>query len=187
MLNGMIGVLKMNSFRIRFLSLVLFSILLFPHVAYSQEDKDLYHQGTQAARQGNVDFAFMRFYRLLNNFPDSKYIDQALFAVGEYYFLVGDHHDAIQAFNRLINEFPKSEAKPFAIAYLLNLANRQGNEVMAGALKKELIASQQLSLVFKDFEERKYISPLNQSYRFLHFIDRVEIYIYDQLLSEISF
>lgn len=179
--------LKANFFRIWILFLLIFSFFLFPHVAYSQEDKDLYNQGVQAARQGKVDFAFMYFYRLLNDFPVSRYIDQAIFAVGEYYFSIGNKPDAIQVFNRLINNFPESEARPFAIAYLLNLVEKQGNGVVAEKLKKELIASKQLSLLFKEFEERKYTSPLNKNYRFLHFIDKVEIYIDDQLLAKVSF
>ena len=173
--------------KFKILALIALLLLLSQSKGYSQEDKRLYYKGDQAARKGEIDFAFIHFNALLDGFPESEYRQQALFATGEYYFLNGLYSDAIRAFNKFIENDPESEAKPFAIVYLLKLAQRRGEEDTAERLKKELIGSQQLSLLFRDFKEFKYLSPLYKNYKALNFIDKIEIYIDNELFSKISF
>ncbi len=147
----------------------------------------MYYQGIQAARKGKVDSAFLSFYRLINNFPDSEYLEQTLFGTGEYYYSIGDHSDAKRAFSQLIDNYPNSNARLFAIAYLLKIAEKGGKESELESLKEELIGSQQVSLLFRDFKERSYTSPFNKNYKALNFIDKIEIYIDDELFAKISF
>jgi len=177
----------MGTIKLRiFFFLVLF-IFLIQYNGYSQEDKSLYLQATRAARSGKIDFAFMNFRKLLNEYPESKYRQQALFGTGEYYFSIGDYEDAVQSFNKFINSYPESEAKSFAIAYLLHIAKRKGEETVVEKLEKELIGFQQSSLLFRDFEELQYLSPLYKNYKALNFIDKIEIYIDNEIFAKISF
>jgi tetratricopeptide (TPR) repeat protein len=173
--------------RLKIFLLITLVICLFQNKGYSQEGKNLYHQAVEAAARGEKDFAFMSFHMLLNDFPESEYYHQALFAVGEYYFSISNYNDAVQVFNQLIDDYPDSEAKPFALAYLLKIAQRQNKENLIDKFKKELIGWKQLSLLFRDFKELEYVSPLCKNYKVLNFIDKIVICIENETFVEISF
>ena len=162
-------------------------IFLFPHKAFSQEDKNLYFQGLRAARSGERDFAFMYFHTLVRDFPESEYSKEALFAAGEYYFSLGDYYDAGRMFSRIIDDYPESLAKLFATAYLLKIAKNEQKESVVEKLKKDLIALQQVSLLFRDFKELRYLSPLRKSYKALYFINKIKILIDENIFAEIHF
>lgn len=177
----------MNLMKIRIIFLLLMLIFLPCHKGYSQEDKSLYYKGVKAANKGELDFAFMYFHLLLNGFPESEYYAGSLFAVGEYYFLINDYSNATQIFNRFISDFPESKVKPFAIAYLIEIVKKTRKVNIAEEFKKELLSSQHLSLLFRDFEELQYSSALSKNYKALYFIDRIEIFIDDELFTKIPF
>ena len=160
---------------------------LFQVEVHAQEDKNLYHKALKHTEKGDTDLAFMNFYRLINNFPESRYYREALFATGEYYFSIGVYTDAAQTFNQFINNYSGSEAHPFAIVYLIEIAKKDKQENLEEKLKKELLGSQQVSLLFRDFIELEYSSSFSKDYLALYFIDKVKIYIDDELFTEIVF
>lgn len=180
----------MTSVRAKKLKIFIFLaslIFLFQHTGNSQEDRNLYYRGIQAARKGEIDSAFMAFYRLLNDFPDSKFHQQALFGAGEYYFSIGDYYDASRMFNQFVKNYSEAEARLYAIAYLIKMAEKEGKENELEKLRKGLIGSQQVSLLFRDFKEHNYTSALNKNYKALNFIDKIEIYIDGELFTKISY
>ena len=164
-----------------------FFILVFHDIAHCREDKKLYKDGIQAAREGNSDIAFIKFHMLLNSFPDSEYSQNALFSAGEYYFLINDSSNAKKSFEKFLNDYPEAEIKPFVIAYLLKIAENRQQHSSIEKLTKTLVGSQQVSLLFRDFEELKYLSALNKNYKAINFIDKIEIYIDEEIFAEISF
>ena len=97
-------------------------MLLFSNLAHAKEDKYLYNQGVVLAKSGDIDFAFMHFNRLINSYPESKLANKSLFAVGEYYYLINNYSKAITSFYQFINNHPQSEAKLFALMYILKMA-----------------------------------------------------------------
>ena len=155
--------------------------------AYARQDTRLYFRGINAARKGNLDFAFVKFDRLISLFPESKYSDKALFAVGEYYFLIADYYDAAQRFTQFVEKYPESEIKIFALLYLLEIARRKGNQDEVDRLEREIVTSQQLSLLFRDFKEYTYTSALSITYKAVYFIDKVEFYRDDKLFTEVFY
>lgn len=173
--------------RFKTLFFLILLTLLFQHKVYAQEDKNLYYKGLKAAGRGETDFAFMNFYKLINDFPESRYLKEALFAAGEYYFSIGVYSEAACMFNQSINNYSESESHPFAIAYLLEIAKKGKQENLAEKLKKGLLGLQQVSLLFRDFKELKYSSPFSKNYQALYFIDKIQIYIDDELFTEIVF
>ncbi|MGD9014498.1 MAG: outer membrane protein assembly factor BamD [Candidatus Omnitrophota bacterium] len=173
--------------KLKVILLLALLIYLCQNISYSQEGRYLYRQAVEAASKGERDFAFMSFHMLLNDFPESPYYHQALFAVGEYYYSIGDYDDACRLFNQLIDDYPNSECKPFALAYLIKLAQKQNKQDRVDRFRKELIGWKQLSLVFRDFKELKYISPLYKNYKALNFIDKIAIFIENEPFLEISF
>ncbi|MFH1458835.1 MAG: outer membrane protein assembly factor BamD [Candidatus Omnitrophota bacterium] len=166
--------------------LIIFGTIIFCTSGYAQSDKYIYNSAQEAMAQGDRDFAFMHFRSLLRFSPNSRYYKKALFATGEYYFTNGDYYDAEKIFSQLIESYPENEALPFAIMYLLKI-DQLYNQEQASNLKKQVIQFKQLSLLFSEFKEYSYTSPLNYKYKAIYFIDRVEFYINGELFEEIYF
>lgn len=171
---------------LRILFLVSLVIFLFSRAAYSQ-DKDFFYRGKNLARKGNLDFAFSYFNMISTIHPESRYAKDSLFAVGEYYFLQGDTRNAKKAFSKFVGKYSETEAKLFALTYLFKIANTEKDLEKAEEIKKEIVSFKQLSLLFKDFEEIEYSSALSNKYKATYFIDRVDIYINEELLAQIPF
>ena len=129
----------------------------------------------------------MHFRKIICAFPESKYRENCLFAMGEYYFSISDYRDAASSFNKFINDYPKAKAKPFALAYLFKIAKREKNEKLQKELKHAIVSMQQLSLLFRDAKEHKYTSPLSKTYKVTYCIDKVEFHINGKLLTQISY
>lgn len=87
----------------RFFILFLFT---WSHLLLAAADKNLYDSGVKEARAGSLHFAFMHFSELLREFPDSSFVSDALFAMGEYYYISGDYRDAKKIFSRFTSQYP---------------------------------------------------------------------------------
>lgn len=173
--------------RLKIIFVLLLFISLFHNKGYASEAGQLYSQAIKNARCGKIDFAFIDYFKLLNRYPDSKLAEKALFATGEYYLSIDNDSDAKKAFKRFINKYPQSNARPFALAYLLKMAVA---EAKIGPIKKyenQIISAQQLSLLFRDSKKRKYLSPLYKKHKAFYFIDRVEFYINEELFVKIFY
>jgi outer membrane protein assembly factor BamD (BamD/ComL family) len=168
--------------------LIVFSLVFFSSGALLAEGEgEIYSAARAAAKAGDTDAAFMGFRSLLTDYPGSKYTADSLFASGEYFFLTGNYKEAVSAFTRFINEYPDSKPRLFAIMYLYKIAKKQENESLLENLKKEIIDFQQLILLFRDFKEYKYSSPLQKKYRAVYYIDKAEFYLNGELFEEILF
>jgi outer membrane protein assembly factor BamD (BamD/ComL family) len=167
--------------------LMLLFIILFSQCAYGGEDQILFSQGIDFVRSQKFDFALMDFRRLSRSYPKSRFSKKALFATGEYYFLIGDYYDAVIAFQKFITTYPQSKIKQFALAYLLKIAEKDGKRHLAQSLKAEIISSQQLSLLFKDSKEYSCLSAMRKKYRAKYFIDKAEFYVDEELFIKISY
>jgi tetratricopeptide (TPR) repeat protein len=154
---------------------------------YAQDDAYIYKAAREEARGGNPDFAFLHYHSLLKGDAASPYYKDALFAVGEYYFLAGDYADSRTVFIRLMQQDPRGAAVPFAAAFLLKIDPRSRGEYDDDTLKKKIIEYKQLSLLFSDFKEYHYDSPLRNRYKAVYFIDRVEFYSNGKLFETFSF
>lgn len=171
----------------KILFLVTLLVFLCIFAVYAEESQRLFISGKRAAKAGNSAFAFMSFRSLLENFPDSSYRQEALFANAEYYFLIGAFTDARPAFIRFLSEYPDSKARPFVLLYLSKIAEAQGEPALAESLRQEIITSQQLVLLFRDYKQFQYLSPLNRRHKAVHFIDRIEFYIDNEFFAQISY
>ena len=173
----------------RYVVALALGLLIFvpANFAYPQGSLSLYYKGVHAARFGDKDFAFMYFKNLLREFPESELAESALFAVGEYCFSILNHHDAVKYFSSFINSYPESKAKLFALAYLREIAKLENNPELAEKISKEIVTSKQLRLLFSEFKEYTYWSAFYEQYKAVFFIDKVEIYIDEELFTEISY
>jgi outer membrane protein assembly factor BamD (BamD/ComL family) len=121
-----------------------------------------------AAHNGENNLAFMQFRTFIQEYPESKYAQQAMFATGEYYFMLANYSEAKETFYKFIEKYPDADSKIFAMAYLLNIATR-------------------LTLLFRKSKEYKYASAFNKNLLAVYSIDSIKFYAQDKLFAEISY
>ena len=168
------------------LSIILFGWLLFcSYPLQAGEDGALYSSALKAANEGQQDLAFMRYRSLLRDFPKSRFQKDALFATGEYYFLIADRREVKNIFQKFIQNYPEDKMKLFAQMYLLKMAELEKDEDTRRELTAEIIKSKHVSLVFKEFKEYQYRSPLNRMHRVVYYIDRIEFFTEGELCVRI--
>ena len=163
------------------------SIILCASTVFAGEDARLYAQAQKMAKAGQKDFAFMQYQTILRDYPVSRFREQALFGKGEYYFLINNDRQAKEAFTSFLTEFPQSNGRLFALAYLWRIAQSQRDEDSLKTLEKEIITQKQVSLVFRDRKEYKYLSPLNNVCLAAIHIDKIEFYVGGELFAKISY
>lgn len=146
-----------------------------------------YSQAVKYAKTGHSDFAFMHYSKLLRNYPSSKYRNQALFATGEYYFQISGLKQAAAAFQTFVDEYPDSDERLYALAYLLSIANKDNDESSAQSLERQIIDLQQVSFVFRESKEIVYRSPLYQNYKTIIHIDKIEFFVEGELFAKVSY
>ena len=54
--------------------------------AYADGGSRLYREGEKYLKSGSDDFAFMRFRRLIKDYPESKYAEKASIKIIDYYY-----------------------------------------------------------------------------------------------------
>ena len=176
--------MKTARFKILFISIF---IILWSSSVFAGEDTRLYTEARKMAKAGQKDFAFMQYQTILRDYPASPFAEQALFGKGEYCFMIANYPQAEEAFQAFLQRYPKSSGRIFALAHLLSIARAQNNSAAAEKLEKEIITQKQVSLVFRDRKEYKYLSPLNQTYKAAIHIDKIEIYVGGELFAKISY
>ncbi len=161
--------------------------MLYQPTAHAGEETRLYAQAVKAAKSGRPDFAFMYYSAILRNYPQSEYRERALFASGEYDYQLPNTAEAARMFESFIADYPQSPGRLFALAYLYKAAETQENQSALDDLKKEILTFRQVGLVFKEFKEREYHSPLERMHRAVFHIDKVEFYIAGDLFVQVSY
>jgi tol-pal system protein YbgF len=98
---------------------------------------------------GNYDLAIAGFQDFLVNYPDSEYSDNASFYLGDCFYKKRRYEPAIQAFDQVINLYPKGDKTPPSYyKKALALEELQKNTEAIETLKK-------LVAIFPDSQEAK--------------------------------
>ena len=92
-----------------------------------------------------------------------------------------------EAFNALLEEYPNSEKKLYVLAYLLSIAKREKETLLIQRFAKEIVDLQQVSFVFRETKKITYRSPLNQVYKTIIYIDKIEFYVEGKLFAKVSY
>ncbi len=74
-----------------------------------------YQQGEILGINGNVTAANNQFDQVINNYPRSVYVDDAIFHRAQFNFENGEYAVAVNGFNHLINAYQNSPFVPFAL------------------------------------------------------------------------
>lgn len=167
--------------------LCLWGIFCLTSLARAESEAQIYRKAVQAAKTGRTDFAFMYYSALSRNYPDSRYRREFLFARGEYLFWMPNYPEAAAAFETFLKDFPDADGKLVVWGYLYRIAQIRKDSVRMEEIKKEIIGFQQVGLVFKEFKENQYRSPMHYAYRVVFHIDKVEFYREGGLFAEVSY
>lgn len=162
-------------------------LLLAPLPGYAGAEDALYAKAVQAARAGRVDFAFMYYNQIDRDYPRSVYREQILFAKGEYFYGLPAYPEAVPSFSALLEEYPESPARLFALMYLYKIAEAQADARAIENFKKEVLTFRQVGLVFKETREYQYQSPFYRAFRAVFYIDKVEFFRGGELFATVSY
>jgi TolA-binding protein len=168
--------------------LILFILALsFNGSALAQDEGWLYSSAIKEARAGNREFAFIHLHSLVRTYPESKYLQNSLFAIGEYHFENNNFADAADVFSQILEKFPDSRSTVFAMGYLLKIAQEREAEGLAENLGKAIATFHKLSLVFRNSKVFTYRSAFRNKYKVEYYIDKVEFYKDGELFAQVSY
>jgi outer membrane protein assembly factor BamD (BamD/ComL family) len=171
----------------KILATTIMLLLLFSILTQASDEKEKYALACQAAKSGNKEAAFLSFLDISRQHLKSKIHEDALFAVGEYYFEIADYRDAFNAFNKFSRDYSESKKKPFAVFYLYKTAQLWGKETLEKEFREEIINLKQVVLVFSQAKEYKYTSPFCIKYKLAYYIDKVELYVNGELFAKVTY
>ncbi len=106
--------------------------------------EELYSMALDAYRRGDVEEARKLFNEYLSKYPDTELSDNALFWIGETYYVEGRYPEAIVRYQEVLVKFPKGDKVPSA---LLKLGLSQ---IKLGALVDAKVTLEKLIKEFPD-------------------------------------
>lgn len=170
-----------------FITILIYFILIAS--GYAKDAVTTFNEAKRSAQKGDLDFAYIGFDTILRLYPESKYFMPSLFSIGEYYYQRGNKRQAEKTFKKFtaLSDKETSKALPFAYAYLLKLSNKNKDSFERQNLIKNIVSLKRISLFFREFQEYEYESSTGKFYQIIYFIDRVKIYIDEELFLEVSF
>jgi len=80
----------------------------------SKPDEDLYNKSLAIYRDGKFKEAMTGFERLIAQYPESRYAENAQFWIGECHMSMKQYEQAILAFQKVITDYPKGNKVPGA-------------------------------------------------------------------------
>jgi tol-pal system protein YbgF len=89
---------------------------------------DEYRRGLSLMRDGAYDRAIQRFREFMRANPDSPLAPNALYWVGESYYMLGDYYQAILQYNEVRQRHPKSDRAPAAVLKIGSAFLQMGNK-----------------------------------------------------------
>jgi tol-pal system protein YbgF len=85
-----------------------------PEAEPSKPDEDLYTKSLSIYREGKFEEAMAGFERLMAQYPESRYAENAQFWIGECHMSTKRYEQAILAFQKVITDYPKGKKVPGA-------------------------------------------------------------------------
>lgn len=79
------------------------------------KEEQAYLKAFDLLKQGNYSDAILGFENVVRNWPDGRYADTALYWAGEAHYVQRDYEKALEKFNRLLEEHPRSSRRPDAL------------------------------------------------------------------------
>lgn len=149
-----------------------------------------YQEAVRLVKNKEYDFAFLAFRSVVREYPQSKYAQEALFALGEYYYFIKSYGEADRTFNEYISKYSDSREAIFARVYLWKIIEHSDKVPQR---KKEALDkltayffSKPLFLLFSEYKELSYLSPLENKLVIRHYVDKIEVYRNGQIFAQFT-
>lgn len=111
-----------------------------PEQTASQGDELLDYQAAFALlKAGSYARATEAFQAFLQSYPEGRYADNALYWLGESYYVVRDFEQALPQFQRVVEEHPASPKRPDALLKIGFIYHEQGKLDQARATLQQVI------------------------------------------------
>lgn len=107
----------------------------------AKPDEDLYNKSLAVYRQGDFEGAMGGFERLLTQYPDSRYAENAQFWIGEGHMSLKQYEQAILAYQKVITNYPKGNKVPGATYRQAVAFNEINDKISARLLLNRVIRS----------------------------------------------
>ena len=145
-------------------------------------------KAARAVHLGQRDLAFM-YYRsfLTENSADSPRRQKALFAVAEYYFLNSDFNQAQEYFEDYLSKNEDKIGALFAHFYLWRLAQIRQKKTEMIAQEEQIKGLLKHVYIFNSVKEYVFVSPFDRVHKARYDIQKVEFYVEDKFVAEISY
>lgn len=162
-------------------------ILIFINLSCISLSKDRQYDDTlEEAKSGNIDFAFMNLKNYLQEYPNSIHAAKIKFAIIEYYFQIKNYRNTIDELIKYIVDYPREKSSIFAQVILYKtLLDYKGESPLIERLKENFF-SKPVFLIFSDSKTKSYKSILNNNYRIVDYVNRIEFYKNNELFLEIT-
>ena len=79
------------------------------------EERRMYESAFDALKEGRYAEAARRFQGFLNTYPNGEFAPNALYWLGESYYVTQNYQIALDTFQRLLRDFPSSSKAPDAL------------------------------------------------------------------------
>jgi len=110
--------------RLKNVAYILTILFTFVNVVYADDAASVYKSAVRFLRDGRKEWAYLKFEHIVKTFPGSKYADEAMFRVGEYYFQNKDDFKARVNLEKHIKLYPKSRFNKKSKEYLDTIYTR---------------------------------------------------------------
>ncbi len=102
--------------------MLIFAITMTSALARADQADILYKEGLLLEKRGQRDFAVFKYFSIIRNYPNSRWADEALFKIAEFYYQNKDYFNARGSFEAVITKYPQSAFAKEAKVYLERIA-----------------------------------------------------------------
>lgn len=165
--------------------LILILILVNLSCATLSRDR-LYYDALEEIKTGHLDFAFMKLNDYLREYPNSIHTREIKFALIEYYFQSQNYRDCLDELTRYIIDYSLEENRVFAQAILYKALLDYKSEPLLAEKLRQSFFSKSIFLIFSESKTKSYKSILNNRYKIIDYVDKVEVLKNNELFFKIS-
>lgn len=145
-----------------------------------------YYRILKEIRSTNIAFSFIKLKDYLREHPNSIYKAEIKFAMIEYYFQIKDYRDAVSELTEYIMDYSEGKNTIFAKAILYKILLEYKDEPLLLEKLKETFFSKSLFLIFSDVKAKCYRSILNNTYKVIDYVDKIEVFKNDEPFLKIT-
>lgn len=158
--------------------ILLLALILFCFVFLSCktlcEDQE-YSQISEEFPTDNDHTIFIKLKSFLEEYPNSSHAKEIKFAFCEYYFQTNNHRQAINDMAEYLNNYPGEKNTALILAMLYKELTRETKDTYLVEKIKKRFFAKPLFLIFKNAKITQYKSLLNNTYKIIDSVNKIEI------------